>query len=61
MSEQHEEHVFDVEIIPTTAEEQAAMDRPQIFEEPTAIIGREVYLVNDTNEDPDSDPAPKEA
>lgn len=55
MSEQHEE------IIPTTAEEQAAMDRPQVFEEPTAVIGREVYLVNDTNEDPDSDPNAEEA
>lgn len=55
MSEQYEE------IIPTTAEEQAAMDRPQIFAEPTAVIGREVYLVNDTNEDPDSDPNAEEA
>ena len=55
MSEQHEE------IIPTTAEEQAAMDRPQVFEEPTAFIGREVYLVNDEPEDPDSDPNAEEA
>ena len=48
-------------IIPTTAEEQAAMDRPQVFEEPTAFIGREVYLVNDEPEDPDSDPNAEEA
>ena len=45
----------DYEVKVTTEEEQAAMNHPQVFEEPTAVVGREVFLVNDTSDDPDGE------